>query len=150
MYCICLHIEAETKWTPFRRRHFQVHENVWIPITISLQFVPEGPINNIPALVQIIAWRRPGDKPLSETMMVSLTTHICPPRPQWVNTPTPPFWPSPWYKAIVEPGELANSLHPNLSHIRWGRSKSRKNMENSRRKSRLTCVPSKIRDANGR
>ena len=26
-------------------------ENVWIPITISLKFVPTGPINNIPALV---------------------------------------------------------------------------------------------------
>ena len=26
-------------------------ENVWIPITISLKFVPKGPINNIPALV---------------------------------------------------------------------------------------------------
>ena len=33
---------------------------------ISLKFVPKGPINNIPALVQIMAWRRPGDKPLSE------------------------------------------------------------------------------------
>ena len=38
--------------------------------------VPKGPINNIPALVQIIAWRRPGDKPLSEPMMVRLPTHI--------------------------------------------------------------------------
>ena len=25
---------------------------------------PKGPINNIPALIQIMAWRRPGDKPL--------------------------------------------------------------------------------------
>ena len=39
---------------------------------ISLKFVPKGPINNIPALVQIKAWRRPGDKPLSDPMMVSL------------------------------------------------------------------------------
>ena len=31
-----------------------------------MKFVPKGPINNIPALVQIMAWRRPGDKPLSE------------------------------------------------------------------------------------
>ena len=37
----------------------------------------KGEINNIPALVQIVAWRRPGDKPLSETMMVSLLTHMC-------------------------------------------------------------------------
>ena len=27
-----------------------------------MQFVPKGPINNIPALVQIMAWRRSGDK----------------------------------------------------------------------------------------
>ena len=42
-------------------------------------------INNNPALVQIMAWRRPGDKPLSEPMMVSLLTHICVTRPQWVK-----------------------------------------------------------------
>ena len=46
------------------------------PIKISLKFVPKGPINYISALVQIMAWRRPGDKPLSETMMVRLLTHI--------------------------------------------------------------------------
>ena len=32
-----------------------------------------------------MAWRRPGDKPLSEPMMLSLLTHICVTRPQWVN-----------------------------------------------------------------
>ena len=60
-------------------------ENVWISTKISLKFVPKGPINNIPALVQIMAWRRPGDKPLSEPMMLSSLTHICVTRPQWVN-----------------------------------------------------------------
>ena len=64
-----------------------LYENVLISIIISLKFVPMGPINNIPALVQIMAWRRPGDKPLSEAMMVSLLTHICVTRPQWVNVP---------------------------------------------------------------
>ena len=44
---------------------------------ISLKFVPKGPINNIPAFVQIMAWCRPGDKPLSEPMMVALPMHIC-------------------------------------------------------------------------
>ena len=75
------------------RRHFAddvfkcnfLNENVGIPINISLKFVPKGPINNIPALVQIMAWRCPGDKPLSEPMMVSVTTHICVTRPQLVN-----------------------------------------------------------------
>ena len=63
-----------------------LNENVWIPIKISLGFVPKGPINNIPALVQIMAWRRPGDKPLSDSMMVSSPAHICVTRPKWVNT----------------------------------------------------------------
>ena len=54
-----------------------------------MKFVPKGPINNIPALVHIMAWRRPGDEPLSEPMLVSLTTHICVTRPQWVNSLAP-------------------------------------------------------------
>ena len=62
-----------------------LNENVRILLKIPLKFVPKGPINNIPSLVQVMAWRRPGDKPLSEPMMVSLTTHICVTRPQWVN-----------------------------------------------------------------
>ena len=61
------------------------NENKSISINISLKFVPQGRINNIPALVQILAWRRPGDKPLSEPMMVSLLTHICVTRPQWLK-----------------------------------------------------------------
>ena len=63
-----------------------LNENVRISIKISLKFVPMGPINNIQALVQIMAWRRSGDKPLYEPMMVSLLTHICVTRPQWVNS----------------------------------------------------------------
>ena len=62
-----------------------LNENVRSSIWISLKFVPKGPINNIPALIQIMAWRRPGDKPLSEPMVVSLPTHICVARPQWVK-----------------------------------------------------------------
>ena len=62
-----------------------LNENVSIAIKISLKFVPKGPINNIPALVKIMAWRRSGDKSLSEPMTVSLPTHICVTRPQWVN-----------------------------------------------------------------
>ena len=61
------------------------NENAWILIQISLKFVPKGPINNIPASVQIMAWRRPGDKRLSEPMMARLPTHICVTQPQWVD-----------------------------------------------------------------
>ena len=62
-----------------------VNENVCISIKISLKFVPKGSINNIAALVQIMAWCRPGDKPLSEPMPVSLQMHISITQPQWVN-----------------------------------------------------------------
>ena len=65
-----------------------LNENVWISIKISLTFVPKVPINNIPALVQRMAWRRSGDKPLSEPMMDSLLTHICVTRPQWIKRKT--------------------------------------------------------------
>ena len=66
-------------------KYIFLNENVWIPIKIALKFAPKGPINNNPVLVQIMAWRRPGNKPLSGPMMVSLPTHICVTRPQWVN-----------------------------------------------------------------
>ena len=62
-----------------------LNENAWISINISLMSVPNGPINNIPALVQIMAWRRSGDKSFSEPLMVRLLTHICVTRPQWVK-----------------------------------------------------------------
>ena len=62
-----------------------LNENIIISIKISLTFVPKSLINNIPALVLIMAWRRPGDKPLSEPMLVKRLTHICVTRPQWVN-----------------------------------------------------------------
>ena len=75
------------------RRHFAddifkcifLNENVWISLKISLKFVPKVRINNIPTLVQIMAWRLTGDKPLSESMLLILLTHICVTRPQWVN-----------------------------------------------------------------
>ena len=80
---------------PRRNRHYNagdifkcifLKENVWIPTKFWLKFIPKGPFNNIPALVQIMAWRRPGDKPLSGPLMVSLLTHICITRPHWVNS----------------------------------------------------------------
>ena len=63
-------------------------EIVFIFLRISFKFIPKIRINNIPVLVLIMAWRRPGVKPLSEPMVVSLLTHICVTRPQWVNVNT--------------------------------------------------------------
>ena len=62
-----------------------LNENIRISTKNSLKFVPQCLINNIPALVLIMAWRRPGDKPLSEPMLARSLTHICVTRPQWVN-----------------------------------------------------------------
>ena len=52
---------------------------------LTFKFVPWGPINNIPTLVQVMAWRRSGDKPLSESMIVRLPTHLCVTRPQFYH-----------------------------------------------------------------
>ena len=61
------------------------NENVSISINISLKFILKCPINIIVALVQILAWRRLGEKPSSERMMVILLTHIYVTGPQWVE-----------------------------------------------------------------
>ena len=70
-------------------KHIFLNQNVRNLINISLKCVPKGRIHNITSLVQIIAWHRPGDKPLSEPMMVRLPPHICVTRPQWVNSLRP-------------------------------------------------------------
>ena len=66
-----------------------LNENFQSANEISLKFVPKGPINNIPALVQIVACCLAGAKPLSEPMMVRSLIynymHICITWPQWVN-----------------------------------------------------------------
>ena len=59
-----------------------LNENVLISIKISLKFIPTAPINIIPALVQMMAWCRPGNKPLSEPTMIILLMHIYVTRPQ--------------------------------------------------------------------
>ena len=82
------------------RRHFAddifkcffLNENEWISLRISPKFVPKVRINNIPSLVQIMAWRRPGDKPLSRPMVVSLLTQICVTRPEWVKASNMHCW----------------------------------------------------------
>ena len=52
---------------------FQVHFLEWKYLNSNKNFtVPNVPVKNIPALAQIMAWRRPGDKPLSELMMIIL------------------------------------------------------------------------------
>ena len=72
-------------------KYIWMRENVWILINISLKFVPKGPINNIPALVHIMAWCHIGNKALSEPMVVSLPRHICVTRPDELILQKPVF-----------------------------------------------------------
>ena len=77
---------AETRWPTFTIWHSLSNAfywmYMWISIKISLKFVPKGPVNNIPALLQTMPRHRPGDKPVSEAIMVRLLTHICVTRPE--------------------------------------------------------------------
>ena len=50
-----------------------MNEKFYISIRIPLKFVPKGPNDNKSALVQVMAWRRAGDKPLSEPMLCRFT-----------------------------------------------------------------------------
>ena len=50
-------------------KYIFLNENDRITIQISLNFVPMSPTDNMPALVQVMAWCRTGDKPLSEPML---------------------------------------------------------------------------------
>ena len=86
IYDTVYHIEVGENGRPFSDDIFKcifLNEDTWISITFLLKFVPKGTVDNILALVQLMAWRRPGDKPLSERMMVVLAMHICVTRPQW-------------------------------------------------------------------
>ena len=52
---------------------FSFNEKVRIPIEILLKFVHKSTIDNNPTLVRVMAWRRTGDTPLHEPMMIQFT-----------------------------------------------------------------------------
>ena len=93
--CLTHWVWLRPRWN---RQHFAedifncifFNEDVWISIKISLTFVPKGPINNIPALVQIMAWCRPGDNPLSEPTRTTRTPAF------WGYPPPPHDYPHYW------------------------------------------------------
>ena len=49
------------------------NENDRIPIRFSLKFIPRSPIDNKPALIQVMAWRRTGNKPSPEPLLTQFT-----------------------------------------------------------------------------
>ena len=85
-----------------RGRHFAddtfkcilLNEKVYIFIRISMKFVPKGPIYYESALVQVMAWRQTGDKPLFEPVLKNDPCHHSVPKPHLV----------PWYAAISRLG----------------------------------------------
>ena len=78
MYCMMYTAIFNTLRPRQNGRHFPddifkcifLDENVQIAHKIWLMFAPKIPINNIPELVQIMAWHRQGEKPFSESIMV--------------------------------------------------------------------------------
>ena len=50
-----------------------LNENDKIAIQISLKLIPRSPFGHKPALVQVMVWRRTGDKPLPEPVMIQFT-----------------------------------------------------------------------------
>ena len=101
-----------------------LNKNDKIPIPIAMKLVLRIPIDNKPALVQVMAWHQTGDKPLTEPMMVSLPTHICITRPQWVKQITSKseensakiHLPN-WQLYQREPHELQKSMHGFIWYI---------------------------------
>ena len=68
------------------------NDKLCILIKISLKFVPKGPIDNNQALVQIMAWRQIGDKPLSEPMLTRFTDTYMVPKGRWDNSQAISHW----------------------------------------------------------
>ena len=66
-------------------KRFFFHEKLRILIEISLKFVPKGPIDNNPALVEIMACCLIGDKSLSEPMLTRFTDAYMLHYGRWVN-----------------------------------------------------------------
>ena len=135
---VCCHYDTDNFLNTLRPtqngRHFPddifkwlfLNVNGWIPIKISLKFVRKGPVNNIAVLVEILAWRRSGDKPLSETMVVILPTHICVTRPQWVKiiiiVTQSIFWSAitrPWVETPINVVPLSIHWNALQIHCKW-------------------------------
>ena len=84
-------------------------------IKISVKFVPKGAIDNNPVMM---AWRRIGDKPLSEPMLTLFTAymHICITMGRWVKHLHENAQMG-WTFSIVSVGHLAPGLAPGLARL---------------------------------
>ena len=67
-------------------KYIFLNETDRIPIQVSLIYVFRSPVDNKPALVQIMAWCRRGDKPISEPILTQfIDAYIFGTRGRWVN-----------------------------------------------------------------
>ena len=66
-------------------KYISMNENVWISNKIEPKFVPKGSINNIPTLVQIMAWHHQVTSHYLKQWWSSFMTQICVTWPQWVK-----------------------------------------------------------------
>ena len=75
-----LYNEAErdsSHFTDSILKYIFLNENVWIAIEISLKFVATVSITKTPALVQIMAWCRPGDNELNNGLTLLDWNYMC-------------------------------------------------------------------------
>ena len=112
-------LRPKPKWPPFRRWHFQMHFLEWkcmnITSDFTLKFVPMVGINNILSLVQMMAWRWPGNKPSFESTTASLLRNI------WVRSQRCGCLVT-WfcYHLIAKPGnKTAAPLWPCITRPQW-------------------------------
>ena len=94
------HSEAETKWSAFSR-HFQMHFRERKCMNFDKYFTESY------------------SKPFSELMVVSLLTHICVTRPQWVKEPGHEHawnWPNKPKYSVCSIGRFIWWELPQLSH----------------------------------
>ena len=88
-FVLTLHAYVEVLYKTLRPRqngrHFPDDIFKCIIMNVNHRQFPD----NFTALVQILAWRRSGDRRLSEPMIIILLTQICVTRLQWVNSLRP-------------------------------------------------------------
>ena len=102
--CSCIHVTSMRHYTSVNKLRPR-QKGAILHTTVSSVF-PSMKINElrlkfhwnfltkIPALVQIMACRRLGNKPSSELMLVRLPRHLCLTQPQWVKQ---------WLKLLAHP-----------------------------------------------
>ena len=72
LWCPILNSTPRTKWSPFFKSIF-MNEMFCSLICISQKLVRKDAIDNKSALNQVMAWRRTGDKPLSEPILTQFS-----------------------------------------------------------------------------